>query len=388
MATPVSPCSSLRRHALRGIRCGAVLLAILLISATGTALDAQELEVKRVLLAAGPAGCPPAPPLAPVAPEAAERAALLLAEAQQAALVGEYTTAVARLAEGALLDPSHAELAYHRARLLEETGDVDTAAGEYCRFLTLDVGADDAREVRARLQALAEAEGAAPLDAWAAEWYRHAVAYHDRGDLDAAISAFSQVIQLQPELASPYFNRAVLHLARHQRSQAAADLRAYLARAPNAADRARVAQHLALIPRPRSLSPPVMLAGGLIVPGLGQYVTRRPVPGALVTLGATGAVALALRSREAGRAAGVLGPLGNPGRDDHRQVERPFRVAGLAAAVAITTFGAVEAYLYMRQHAPATPLPVAAASDRAWYPVLEAAPDGFGVGLAVELPRR
>jgi tetratricopeptide (TPR) repeat protein len=327
-------------------RTALALAASLLLSAT--AVTAQELELKRTLPRGQPGGCPPGGAPGPAADN--ERARSLFIASQDAAVAGERSAALALLAQASRLDSTDPDIAYFRARLLEEEGDTSAAAAEYCRFLSLAGNSPDAPEVRDRLRNLAAAFPA-DLPTEVVAQFRHGVTYFDQRNLRAANRAFSYVVQQQPQLAAAYYNRAVVHLAQRRQAAASRDLEAYLALAPDAPDRALVLQHLQQPTGERTLTPVGVFARGLLIPGLGQFSSQRPLAGALVTLGTAGAVAFALQSRNVERTSSFVDPFDNPREYAYEAVERPYLSAGVAAAVAITLFGATEAYLHAQNSA-------------------------------------
>jgi hypothetical protein len=90
----------------------------------------------------------------------------------------------------------------------------------------------------------------------------------------------------------------------------------------------------------------------LLIPGLGQVYTGRPVLGVLFLGGAAGAAAFAVLSTET--TVRCLAPLvggGCPaGQEPSRLEDTPYLVPGLAAAGGLAVIAAVEAFLAARRH--------------------------------------
>ena len=77
-----------------------------------------------------------------------------------------------------------------------------------------------------------------------------------------------------------YYDRALARLGRGATQLASVDLEQYLRLKPEADDRAAVVTRIAALQR-RTLSPATALSVGLVLPGGGQYYTRRPVRGVI-----------------------------------------------------------------------------------------------------------
>jgi tetratricopeptide (TPR) repeat protein len=131
--------------------------------------------------------------------------------------------------------------------------------------------------------------------------------------------------------------------------------------APEAADvRQRIAElALALPPdtaivripvgAPESMSSPGdALLGGVFIPGLGQFVTHRPIAGFLVLAASAGAAAYGLQSStvEVGVTQTAIDPLGHSYQyvTHETRSARPNLAVGVGAAAAISLFAALEAF--------------------------------------------
>lgn len=364
-----------------GGRRGAWIVALLL---TASPLGAQEITIKRVLLAAGADGCAFLPAAARAQPLAAERqqAQALLAAGQQALLVGDHAAARRHLAEAARLDPHDSEINYHHARLLEEVGDVGAAAEEYCRFLAQHPGSSDAAEVRGRLDSLAGAAAARP-PADAVAQFRYAVGHYERGDLRAAERALSHVITHAPSLPEPYFNRAIVQWQAGQAAGASRDLESYRRLAPEAADADEMLRRIAGLRR-RGTSPGVVLTTGLLVPGLGQISTGRPALGLLVMAGAGAVLAVAVQPEEVERRAVFRDPFGNAYEESYTAREYPHLVSGVVGALAISALAATEAFLFARRSQREARAGVLGSGDGArLVPYIAVAAEQLGFGLSL-----
>lgn len=299
-------------------------------------------------------GCAPAaarPPATPV--RAAAEARRLGLAAQEAILLGDLAVARELLARATSLDPATPRLAYHHARVLEELGHFDDAFREYCRTLALLPPDAETEEIRRHIQEIAPRRVSLPHPVVANESARnHPDAPHRE----------------RPQAVSP-----------PERSTRNAEPQA-------------------------PFNPVVAFSAGLVVPGLGQFYTRRPTLGAAVFAATASAVYVALRTRDvpAGstsrlRAEGSLlldkndskcGKKKNPcpppttpppstpslpqpplvtDRPSKRPPfpsapnrERPYFAAGIGAAAAITILSATEALLYASPTRAGRPAPRAA----------------------------
>lgn len=287
---------------------------------------------------------------APTAPSEAvrQRARAAAAGAQQAAILGDAATALARLQSARTLDPTDADVAYQLARVYESAGAADSATKEYCRFLTLSPNATDAEDARARLAVLARPTPDPATETANANFEAGISAYNARHLVDAE-GLFTKALETHPTWADAYFNRALARLAQGDREQAANDLELYLRIDASAPDRTAVAAQLDALRRPQ-LSRAQALSVGLLVPGAGQFYTRRPVRGVLFLAAAGGAVAYGLAPQQSTTTTQETAndPFGNPYTYSvtRRESSRPNLVPGIAAAGAIAIIGAIEASLY------------------------------------------
>jgi tetratricopeptide (TPR) repeat protein len=334
----------------------------LLVSAvwwSASSLTAQDLPLKRVVPASGPYECAPVAAVLPPAPEERQQARQLASLAAQAVILGNLERARALLDRATGLDPASADLAYQRARVLEELGDRVDAISEYCRVLSVDSKAEGAGDARDRIQALAAADRAVIPDSAVAA-FETGLAQADAGFLDAAAAAFTAAAARAPGWPDAVYDRGVI-LARMGRApEATRDLRRYLALRPDAADAITVSQRIgelqtmALVDTP---SPGVALALGVLMPGMGQFYSGRALGGVAVLALAGGSVAAGFLIKQV-----QVKCLAEPGPDGtcpegqvlSQDVRRPYRIAGLGAAAAIGVIGAAEAFVRLRGRRNAT----------------------------------
>lgn len=346
-----------------------VVAATWLVTLMPSAVVAQELSLKRSLPADVPVLCESVGDAHPSSqlptPSAVAEADRLLSSAQQATLLGELARARGLLDQAVVLDPTSARLAYHRARLLEQIGEVTAGFEEYCRYLALAPESAEKEEIGRHVAEIAPLRP--PFPAAATTAFTTGIAHYDAGEFTLAATAFATAIAEAPEWSSPYFNRALALLAGDSAltmpaganasarpagdsaSAAVSYLSRYLDLEPTAEDRVEVERlrELLLTPPPvvmvRPYSPALSVVGGILVPGLGQFYTRRPAPGLLALTAVGGATYLALRRGSTAPAAIDGSP--TPAPSDPTS-ERPYLVAGLSAAAAVTLLSALEAALY------------------------------------------
>jgi tetratricopeptide (TPR) repeat protein len=319
------------------------LLPLLVLLLGGAPLAAQGLAPKRTAEEAR--GCPPAAAPATPSPARRDSAEALVAEASESAILGDDEGARDLFRRAAALDPTDATVAYRLARLHEDLGERAAAVGEYCRYLVLAPQSADAPEVAARAARLAPP--ANPARERAAASFRDGVRGLESGDGAAAEAAFTAALAARPDWPEAHYNRGLALLGGPDPGAAAAELETYLRLSPAAPDSAEVREAVRALRRPVvAFSPRTSLTRGLVVPGLGQFHTRRPVLGAAVLGGVGAALLFGMRQEEVTRTATATDPFGNEYQYRYRASERPSLAAGIGAAVAITLAGAAEAYVY------------------------------------------
>ena len=330
----------------------ALLLAPALALAQQTSSpNGQRPAMKRGLpvVVSAPA-CRPSPAPKP-ASDAQQRAARDLAlRAQQSAILGDRAAARDQLKGAATLDPANPELAYQLARAQEAAGSSDDAAAEYCRFLSLAPNAPEASEAKDRVAALSRTAQASVSDRILAP-FRAGIAAYESGRMPQAEASFTSAIKLQPDWADAYYDRSLTYSARGEYELAARDLQQYLRYKPEAEDRAAIIARITTL-RGGGLSPAAALGYGIIIPGAGQFYTKRAVFG-VVTLGAAGgAIAYAMQSGPVTEHYTETGTLPFGGTYTYpatREVQgKPHLAQGAAIAGAIALSSAIEAYIYAR----------------------------------------
>lgn len=347
----------------------------LLIGALLTSDGSAQLAPKRSIGSASGASCPPHS--TPSQPNAQRRAAArdAFAQGQEAAISGDNRAArdfFRRAAESDATDPT---TAYHLARAHEVLGEVNEAIREYCRFLSLAPRAADAAEARDRLTELGPRRSQSELAT--AQFRAGLLHYQGRRWRDAQV-AFTRAISQAPDWPETHFNRALVLERLDQTEQAVADYQRYLELEPAATDRDAVVRRIVSLRR-QAMNPGSAFTRGLILPGLGQHYTRRPVLGFLVLGAAGGALALGFVPKDVDiveiRTGTFIDPFGNEREYEYEYpyVERqyPNRTAGIAAAAAISVLAAFEAYSHARSRTSAPPALRSTSNTRAAAPLLE-----------------
>lgn len=335
---------------MRRERITAVALFALALFAPRSQAGAQGFAIKTALAAGGVTGCGayPGPATFPVPNPAAEaQAAELISEGQDFALQGEHGQARESFAKAVALAPGNARLAYYLGREHEALQDAASAVREYCRYLALASNPTDGDEVRGRIVRLTPASELARLEEARAN-FQSGVALLRRRQYAAADSVFGSVATSVPNAPEPFFNRALSRAARGDRATAMQDFEKYLDLAPRAGDQSTIRAAMSRLPD-RVYGPGQAFGSGLLVPGLGQMNTGRPVLG-VFTLGAVGgAVALALGQQQKVQVSDYTDPFGNRYVDSVKTVTRPRLVAGLAGAGALWLVAAIESSSYARR---------------------------------------
>jgi tetratricopeptide (TPR) repeat protein len=318
------------------------LLALVALAAPALSA-AQPLPAKRTLPGDTSTPCAPAPASRPPrrdSPEARRFAEI----GHEAEIVGDHRAARDAFGQAAALNPGDERLAYYLGRANEELRDAPAAVREYCRYLALAPDADDADDIHARIRRLVpEATSAVPADV--REAFRRGVFAYDTRDYAGALDRFATVVRRLPSVPEGYFNRGAAAMALGRRDQAAADLERYLSLRPNAEDAQQVRLQLALLRRP-AWSPGTALGYGLVLPGLGQMYTGRPLRGLLVLGVAGGAGVLAAQTRDETRTRSYTDPFGNPYTNTTIETTRPYLAVGIGVGVAIAAAAAYEAYRF------------------------------------------
>jgi tetratricopeptide (TPR) repeat protein len=299
-------------------------LLLLLAVASRSLVAQQGLPIKRAISGSGVGGCSAAA-LAPgasssPAPNADAESRRLIADAQEAVLQGEHATARDAFARAAALVPGNARVAYYLAREHEALNENPQAVKEYCRYLGLSPSAADADEVRGRVVRLTPPSEIARGEEARAS-FRAGVALLQRRQYVPADSAFGVVIRQMPAAPEAYFNRALARAARGSRPPAIQDFERYLELAPQAADRQAVRTAMTRL-QDRVYGSGSALTG-LLLPGLGQMSTGRPVLG-VVALGLSGtAIGIGAKQVAQSQTVTYTDPFGNQYTDVVSRNTRP-----------------------------------------------------------------
>ena len=281
----------------------------------------------------------------------------LVSGADQAAILGDTATALVNLRRARSLDPGDADVAFRLARLYETGAAPDSAVKEYCRFLAISPASPDAADARERLAALAKPASDPVVDS-ANSLFEQGLRAYDAGRMPEAEADFARAIDAQPAWADAYFDRAIVRVVLGERDDAANDYEIYLRLRPNADDRAFVTSQIAPL-RGTRLSSGQAFGLGLVIPGAGQFYTRRPVLGTLYLVGTAAAIGFAMQEQTTIRTTQqtATDPFGNPYTytSTLQAKTRGHLTAGLAAAAGIDLVGAIEAAVYASRERAAPP---------------------------------
>jgi tetratricopeptide (TPR) repeat protein len=277
-------------------------------------------------------------------------------------ILGDLPQAAALLDRAAELDPTSPELAYRRARVLEQMAEPVAAVSEYCRALSLSPEGR-VNDATIRLEALLDEQRAA-LPAEAITALNSGLAATDRGAMSDALTSFQRAAERAPEWATAQYNWGVALAGRGRGSEAVVALLRYLELSPGAPDAIAVSRRVGQLqraavaaPSPNVAvavgpSPGVAVALGLLVPGMGQFYVRRPLGGLVVLSLAGGAVAAGLFVTEVSVRCLTSVPAGERCPEDEvvaRETSQPYLQLAIGAAAAAGLIGALEAFFDARQ---------------------------------------
>jgi tetratricopeptide (TPR) repeat protein len=294
--------------------------------------------------------CAPVPTPIPPTDAQRRRARDLAQNGRQAAILGDSAAAFAQMREASQLDPTDADLAYQLARAYETARASANAAREYCRFLAIAPNAPEAGEARSRVAALTPATFSSGPTV-AATLFDAAVAAFDRKQFAESEAKFSAAVTAEPTWADSYYDRALARIAQGDGRRAQTDFEEYLRLKPQATDRAQVVARIETL-RQRPPSPVQALGLGLIVPGGGQFYTRRPIRGALFFAGAAAAIGFGVQQQSSTKTIEqtATDPFGNPYTftTTQRVTDRPNLIPGIAVASALIAGSAFEAFVFAK----------------------------------------
>jgi len=333
-----------RRHT------GWMMLVLGLLS--GSPVAAQDLPFRRDYRGPGPYRCPEL--VAPPTPSKEVRAqvAELTSSSDQAMMLGDLSGAAALLDRATELDPASAELAYRRARVLDDLARVPAAVDEYCRALSLAPD-EGSRDARTRLEYLV-ARDRASLPGEAIVAFGAGLSAADRGALSVALASFERAAARAPTWASAEYNRGIA-LARQGRGrEATTALLRYLELRPDAPDAIAVLQRVRQLqsrPVRDDPRPGVAVALGVLLPGMGHFYAGRPIGGLTVLTLAGSALAAGYFVKEVDVRCLTPVPSGQPCPQSDvvsRRTDRPYLALAVGTAAAAGVIGAIEAFFDAR----------------------------------------
>ena len=308
-----------------------------------------QLAPKRTLASTTPQGCaafvlPQAAPSTTAGDDTTTRR--LIAAGQEASLQGEHTAARDAFAQAARRSPNNADLAYYLGRAYEQLSASTDAVREYCRYLKLKPSARDADEVQGRIVRLVPRSQLAQADEARAN-FSSGVALLERRQYIAADSMFGSIVEQLPNTPELYFNRALSRAARGERALAIEDFQKYFDLAGNPPDRPAINAAVAGL-QDRVFGSGQALGSGMLLPGMGQMQTGRPVLGVAVLGAVAGAIVWGMTEKQGFEVATFVDPFGNPYVDSLPRTTRPnLAIAGTAAGI-LWVGAAYEAMSYAR----------------------------------------
>src|SRR5262249_17583764 len=276
-----------------------LVVTILITGAAPFALHAQtsiskEPLKQRPVVVRMRSACSPSSVVQSASPTEAQRrdARDMAQRARQSAILGDASAALSQLRGAAGLDPTDPNLAYELARAYESAGVMSNAASEYCRFLSLAPNATEAPDVRAHVSTLVPPKPDTVVTIEGTAFKRGSEAY-DKGQWNDAEVFFNTVLRVDSASADAYYDRALVRTRLDHRDDAAADYERYLRLRPEAVDRATVVSRINTL-RTQHLSASQAFGLGVVLPGGGQFYTKRPLRGfvSLVVAGAAAGLAM------------------------------------------------------------------------------------------------
>ncbi|HEV8448248.1 MAG TPA: hypothetical protein VGQ44_15565 [Gemmatimonadaceae bacterium] len=326
-------------------------LAPLALSGQSSAPLREQLKLRPVAVRMRPA-CPPSVTQASSPTEAQRRDAREMAQrARQSAILGDATAALSQLRGAAGLDPTDPNLAYELARAYEGAGVLANAATEYCRFLSLAPSAAEAADVRAHVSTLVppKQDTVVTIEGTA---FRRGVDAYAKGQWNDAEVFFTTVVRIDSTSADAYYDRGLVRALQNRRDGAADDYERYLRLRPEATDRTLVVARINAL-RSQRLSASQAFGLGVIVPGGGQFYTKRPVRGflSLAAVGAAAGFALTQKDNPTTTTKTATDPFGNKYSYSETTTHktRPYLIPGLGVAGGIALYSAIEAASYARR---------------------------------------
>jgi tetratricopeptide (TPR) repeat protein len=268
-------------------------------------------------------------------------------------ILGELLRAQELLRRATELDVTSFEFAYQHARVLEDLDQSSAAMTEYCRSLTLGAEAGGVADAQARLDVL-YGTMQARIPQVAREAFLSGLTLADAALYEPAVASFTVAVDAAPDWPPALYNRAVILERLGRVPESLADYRRYIELTPNEIDpvvaavteRIGMLEGLVAMPTP---SPSGALALGMAFPGMGQYYSGRGLSGTVVLAIAAGAVAGGILYKEV--TVHCLTPTSGacaPADVIDQTSERPYLLAAIGVAGAVTVAGAIEAFVRAR----------------------------------------
>jgi tetratricopeptide (TPR) repeat protein len=264
--------------------------------------------------------------------------------ATQAMLLGDLDGALEFLNRAIRVDSTATEAIYLRSRIQLERGEPEAAAEGFCQYLRMDPQGASAREAATRLEeAAGQGVGGELFAAFA-----RGVAMYGQGDVEAAEQAFDSVVEARPGAADALFNRGLMRVLLDRPGPAAADLERYVTLEPDGPNADLVREYLAVLASMEGPGAGRALVAGVVIPGAGQFYTRRPGLGAAVLGIAAGTIAGGYFHERTTIRCRIANPEGDCPTEDIASTvtERPYLGVAIGVAAGVAIAAAIEASLY------------------------------------------
>jgi tetratricopeptide (TPR) repeat protein len=354
------------------------VLAPLVVGAQSASPSKEPLKPRPVTVRMRPS-CPTSVTQSGAPTDAQRRDARDMAQrARQSAILGDAAASLSQLRGAAGLDPTEPSIAFELGRAYEGAGANSEAAAEYCRYLALAPTASEAANLRERVATLSPPR-ADTVNTIASGAFDRAADAYNRGRWLESEANFGTAIKIDSTLAEAYYDRALVRTMLDHRDDAASDFQHYLKLRPDAPDRMGIVARVDLLKAQR-LSASQAFGLGVVVPGGGQFYSKRPGRG-LLSLAAVGtAVVFAVteKSTATTKTQTAMDPFGNTYSysvtTQHKS--RPYLVPGFAVAGGVALMSAIDASHYVRNLTGSRSLSLSLASSA----------QGVGVVASLSLP--
>jgi tetratricopeptide (TPR) repeat protein len=269
-------------------------------------------------------------------------------------ILGDLQRVDTLLAQASALDPTSADLAYRRARVLEDLDEIEVALLEYCRARDLNIADLGVTDVPRRIVDLS-AEVRERLPDAARLAFVDGLSLADSALYASAVTAFTTAAESAPEWGAPVFNRGLMYEQLGMFTESLSDYRTYLQLSPTEVDPIVMlaSERIGLLEGVAAMEPPSpvgALALG-VVPGMGHYYTGRGKIGTLTLLAAGTSVATGFLVKKVTTIcvdAVAPGEVCPSELVFEEQTQYPYLAVGLGVAAAVTLVGAIEAYVKAR----------------------------------------